>query len=272
MYSARFYLSGDKMTVKYLSFAALAGLAACATPVVYNPILPHDGVMNPVDTLVVSASGTDEPAVALDMPVDYGAIQNQANVAAYSNPSVSPGAGAAGGLVAVLIIAAVDASIDAHRNGRVNDLLDEAGFDAEGVFNTALEDALTERGYTILTKQDTGETGEADAVFTVSVDGYGYQLASVTGWVPMVNLSVNMTSPSGDVLIADRVRVGQPSQASSLNPYLVPPEIRIALNDERYYFETVDELVEETPEIALRGLEFSLEQAAIAAADLVARD
>ena len=197
---------------KLIAAGAMTGLAACATPAPnYNPVLPYDPATSPVGELMVFEDTLPERALAWDAPVDTSSVAYQT-----APPGVSPGAHAAGGLIAVLVIAAVDASIDANRNGRLNEFLEDSGFDAEGVFNAALTQELESAGFSLSRNDRAREDGEvfaqagegsADAVIDVEVVNYGLSMTGMNSWTPMVTANVTVTAAgTGEVLVDDTLR------------------------------------------------------------------
>lgn len=254
--------------MKYVVLAAAAAvLAGCATPPVYDPVLPYEPDQHAVSHVEYYADSLPDTAVGLDVPINYSAMSNAINSAQYSTPYASPGTAAAGGMIAILVIAAVDASIDANRNSRIDDMLVEQGLDAEAFFNSALVAELEEDGlrvsYNTAERDRGGEISgagnSADAVLNIEITHYGFELQGV--WQPMVIANIELVATrSGEVLLSDQIRYG----VGNWNA-----DIAIAPADHRYLFASVDAIVEDQPERARAAIEFALLQTARRAAQLL---
>lgn len=258
-----------------LCVASAALLSACGTvPPNYNPVLPYDASASNITSFDASGMDMPERATGLDVPIDYGALSNNAmNQAMYATPGASPGAAAAGGLIGVLVVAAIDAGIDANRNSRIRDLLEEHDFEPREVFTEALTQALAARGYavsfdTASTSSGAGNTGTLE----IEIGHYGYQINAMA-WTPNFISSVTVRDANGDILMRDNVMYGKPSMSAFYNPNIPVPPVRgdavVVPYDPSYVFRNVDEFVQDDPERGVAGLRDALTRSAETIADLL---
>lgn len=268
-----------KIALGVIGVVALAGCATEPAPV-YNPVLPYDGAA--VSSLTVMADPAPERAVGLDIPTDYSALSTTAmNQAMYAVPGISPAAAGAGGLIGVLIVAAVDASVDAARNSRINGFLEQRGIDARVVFSEALQANLAAEGYSV-TVGDQPRTGRAlfastqaqavstDASIDVLIRYYGLQIVPGRGWAPTAVADVVVREAgTGRILVRDTVVQGMPSPgfASVMSPAY--GDAVIVPYDPLLVFESVDDMVDTRPDDGARAMETTLRQVAAGVAMLV---
>jgi hypothetical protein len=244
-----------------LGFAALA-VSACATTT-YTPT-PYDRSSAGVSSLfVVDDAFPEEPQI-------QKLATNGANLAG----AMAAQAGLAGLLVGA-VVAGVEGGIAADQTKRMRVALQAQGFDAEAIFDKALETALTESGYTYraveISRNKNRELIEfvpnpnaeaGSAVLDVSASGYGYQLVGDgTTWRPFVSAVVRVsdTKDPTKVLLDNRV---------VYNPVATPDVIVNLPADEAYSFEKMDAL-EADPAKAAEGLKRAIEATAAAVAQLL---
>jgi len=279
--------------MKFTNYAALfcaASLSACATPVVYNPVLPYDKQAAPISSLAIMPDALPSEATAQDLPTDYSALSDMtiAQTNAMVNAgTVSPAAGATGGLIGTLIVAAIDASIDANRNSKFREMLAAQEVDGPTIFQAALEAAVTDSGIQVSFAEGSRDgrdyySNESIAdianghVLDVLVANYGYRIHSA-GWVPSVAADVILKdSATGAVLMKERVAYGAPGGTTVVaSPYVqtftggLGSSTVIVAYEEGYTFKNVDGFTKEDPERAAKGLELALQQTAGAIANLV---
>jgi hypothetical protein len=250
-----------------------ACLTACATSApVYDPVIPFESASAGVTAFTVPGDSVPEKAVGLDVPTDYSYISSTAmNQAMYAVPGASVGAAAAGGFLAVLIIAAVDAGIDADRNGKINKFLDAQHFDAESIFYSALKSELEKGGYVMAVVDGATAAPGKGAVLDVDITHYGYQIDGVS-WIPTVFANVTVKDENGKLLLKDAVALGGPAAqfmpaAVEISP-LGGDSVILPYNP-RYIFKDVDSIVTGDPAVSVGALKFALESAAVGVARLV---
>lgn len=259
---------GDVMRVLCLVLAGLA-VAGCETSKPdYNPIIPFEG--NAAVSFAVPKDAVPLKAVAMDNPINYQSISNPS----VYNPYISPGAAAAGGVIAMMLIAAVDASIDSARDEKVNNFLAAQKFDAAKVFQDALSAELAKSGHTVAL------VGEKDAVaaptlkMDVKLPYYGYQIVGGP-WAPSALAIVTVTSADGkEVLLKDGLRVGMPPAyiANAVPPRGVGGNMITLPYDPAYVLPNEDAITLGDPAVSIGGLRFALETLAKGVADLVRQE
>jgi hypothetical protein len=236
--------------------------------------------------VVLIDAGLPERATGMDAPTDMSGIDT--NVRSMVNSGqASPMAGAAGGLIAGLLIAAVDAGVDSNRNGKIEKMLAARSFDGRAIFETAFESALTEgrletskksvaraKGY--FAKVTPEPDAPHDAFVDVLIHQYGFAIDGAT-WYPSVSLQVKVNDvQSGDLLMNESLVYGRPGlrppfqnlqtgeRKATPGPLMIV--IPYALNQG---FSSVDAYTEEDPERAVAALTEALQTTAKAAARLV---
>ncbi len=244
-----------------LGVAALA-LSACASTT-YTPT-PYDRTSAGVSSIVVVGDAfPEEPQV-------QKLATNGANMAG----AMAAQAGLAGLLVGA-VAAGIEAGIAADQTKRMRAALESQGFDAEAIFDAALEKALTESNYAhkamefarnekreLVTFVANPNAEPGSAVLDVSAAGYGYQLVGGgTTWRPFVSAVVRVTDPKDPthILLDNRV---------VYNPVATPDVIVNLPADEIYSFEKMEAL-EADPAKAAEGLKRAVEATALAVAQLL---
>ena len=269
------------------AFISAAILSACATPPTYDPVLPYDAERAPIASLAVLPDALPENATALDTPTDYFAATNQISQNMVNAGTASPGAAAGGGLLAGLILSAVEAGIDANRNSKFRKMLDAQSFDGPDVFQTALESALTDKDLSAQfasgARTDRQPISDAalskikdDAALDIRILSYGYKVTP-GGWQPSVVVDLVMKDPgTGKTLMTERLTYGAPGTTvlvaspyvTTVSGFLGNPTIIIPY-EEGYGFNSVDAFVETEPAKAVEGLRLALVHTADAIAGLV---
>ncbi len=217
-----------------LRFIAAAGLclalAACATP--YTPT-PFDRETAAVESIAV-----------LD-----DTLPERPNVTQVAS------AGSSFGLIGALI----DAGVDANREGRFKEMLEENGFEPTPVFEAALRKYLMEKGYAIdfidtpersstrdlLASYENLESG-ADAYLDIATEIYGYLSAGAgQPWRPTFICEVRLVSSADGATLMQNAIVYNP---------LNPREGVVTITpDPSYNFRNIKE-IEENPEKAIAGM------------------
>jgi hypothetical protein len=244
-----------------LGVAALA-MSACATTQ-YTPT-PYDRTSAGVTSIIVVEDAFPEA------PQVQKLATNGANMAG----AMAAQAGLAGLLVGA-VAAGVEAGIAADQTKRMRAALDSQGFDAEAIFDAALEAALTDSGYThkpmgfarnkereFIAFVPNANAEAGSAVLDVSAGGYGYQLiGGGTTWRPFVTAVVRVTDPKDPtkILLDNRV---------VYNPVATPDVIVNLPADEVYSFEKMEAL-EADPAKAAEGLKRAIQATATAIAQLL---
>jgi len=124
---------------------------------------------------------------------------------------------AAGGLIGLLVVSAIEGAETSSRKGKLNEMMEPLGFDAEAEFEEMLRTKLTEAGYEgkgVVTvdrgkKSKLSELPEtdADAVLNVEMVSYGMQKA-VTGeeWRPAAGVRVQLVkNDTSEVLMENMI-------------------------------------------------------------------
>ncbi|HOY78385.1 MAG TPA: hypothetical protein PLN33_11300 [Hyphomonadaceae bacterium] len=256
------------MRVAYLMLAGLS-VAGCSTSKPnYDPIVPFEA-SSPA-TFAVPKDGVPLKAVAFDNPINY---QNISNPSVY-NPAISPGAAAAGGAIAMLLIAAVDASIDGARNDKVNNFLAAQKFDATKVFHDALNAEMARAGHTV-TLVDKADAVAAPALkMDVTLPYYGYQIVGGP-WAPSAVAIVTVTSADGkEVLLKDGLRIGMPPSyiTTAVAPRGVGGNMITLPYDPAYILLNEDAITLGDASVSIAGLRVALETLAKGVADLVRQE
>lgn len=278
---------------KLINIALLgaATLTACATPAAYDPILPFDAESTPISSLDVMPDALPEKATALDTPANYFAATNQISTNMINAGTASPAAAAGGGLLAGLIITAIDAGIDANRNSKFTTMLESQNFDGPAIFKEALENAMGGNNLPVnfasgtrvdrnLFSTDSLSKIENDAALDIRVTSYGYQI-SAGGWQPSVVADVVMKDPeTGQTLMKERVIYGSPGAGGPgvITPYattassgFLGSSVVIVPYEEGYGFNSVDSFIEVEPKKAVKGIQLALSHTADAIANLIAQ-
>jgi hypothetical protein len=247
----------------------LAGvlLAGCvSSDPVYNPVIPFEA--QGVTGFRVHNDGLPESASAFDTPIDYSSIQNPAMY----NPAIGAGAAAAGGAIAVLLIAAVDASIDDARNKKINEFLKAQKFDAKKVFYDALSAELSSSGYAVeLTEASAGAPAAPALTLDVDLLYYGYTIISAE-WTPAALATVKVMSADGkQTLLNDSLRLGSPPTyiPGAMLGYGPGGSTIVLPYDPAHLIANEDAITQGDPKASIASLRFALESVARGAADLV---
>lgn len=254
------------MRVVHVMLAGLL-LAGCASSdPVYNPVIPFEA--QGVTGFRVHNDGLPEAASAFDTPIDYSSIQNPAMY----NPAIGAGAAAAGGAIAVLLIAAVDASIDDARNKKINEFLKVQNFDAKKVFYDALSAELTKSGYAVeLTEASAGAPAAPALTLDVDLLYYGYTIISAE-WTPAALATVKVMSADGkQTLLSDSLRLGSPPTyiPGAMLGYGPGGSTIVLPYDPAHLLANEDAITQGDPKASIASLRFALESVARGAADLV---
>lgn len=241
------------------TFLTLSLLSACATP--YQPV-PFDRATTQLTDIQVVDDALPQKADVRKFATNGGNIAG-----------ATSGAGVAG-LAVALVAAGVEANIAAGQRAKIQAALEKQHFDAEKVFDEALEAALKSQNYNVSTnpaKHESGKTfvvvpaqpnAEATAVLDVKGDAYGYQLAgNGTMWRPFVVLQVHMV----DAKDPTKVLMDNKIEYNAVTP--VPLTVSIPGDDE-YGFAKIDD-IEANPEKAAEGLKKALVAAANSTAQLL---
>jgi len=238
-------------SVKMLKLCTAAGAAiamtACATP----PYVPtvYDASTANVKTIALADDSMPEKMGANELASAMGTGQ------------------AAGGLIGLLVVAAMEGAETSSRVGKLNEMMEPLNFDYETEFETILQTKLSEAGYgdvdvvggarkkmAPLTVKTLPET-TADAVLDVSMVSFGVQKA-VTGqeWRPAAGVKVQLLGAAeGNVLMENMISYNsgvlnitetegfitmEPSAESvgylkikEMDPEVVRDETRVMLND-----------------------------------------
>lgn len=251
----------------------LAGcaLAGCATSKPhYDPVIPFGG-QGP-SAIRIEPDGVPEKALAMDYPVNYDGVMNSSM---YNyNPAISPGAAAAGGILAMIIIAGIDASVDGARNDKINKFLAQHKFDAKQVFNDALSAELGMAGYSV----EAARAGGASQALILDVDlvHYGYSMVGPE-WAPSVMATVVVKSADGaTTLLKDAMAMGSPPgfnpNGNTIPVYGVGGDTIVLPYNPAHILANEDAITLGDPAISLAGLRFALESVAKGVANLVRRE
>lgn len=253
----------------------LAGcaLAGCATSKpYYDPVIPFDG--QDVSAIRVQADGVPEKALALDQPINYSGIS--ASAMNTYNPAVSAGAAAAGGIIAMLIIAGIDASVDGARNEKINKFLAEHKFDAKKVFHDALSAELGKAGYAVEGLGANAAAPSQALIMDIDLVYYGYSIVGPE-WAPTVAATVMVKSADGaTTLLDDALMMGAPpgyaAAAAAMPLYGVGGDTIILPYNPAHVLANEDAITLGDPAVSLAGLRFSLESVAKGVASLVRKE
>lgn len=267
-----------------LCLLAPAGLAEAPE----DPILPIDAEQVQLRKVTLMPTGLPERATGVDAPIDMSA-GNATAQSMVNSGQVSPAAGAAGGIIGMLVVAAIDAGVDSNRNGKIAAMLKEQGFDARQVFESALVEALNERdivaGYQAGTREKNDEffnfvatPGVAlDAAIDVVVYQYGFTLDGLV-WRPSVAAQVKIRDiKTGQLIMNELLTYGrgslQPPAVIMPNSYAVEPGAMTIVipYDRKNAFGDVKGFTEEDPARAAATLTEALKTTARAIADLAAK-
>ncbi len=205
-------------------------------------------------------------------------MPDQASAILATSPGKNAANAAAGagliGLAVGLVIAGVDAGIEANRADSLQELLDAQSFDAPTTFKSALQASLEEKGYQVVSIPRSGErqTGaekfqrtyeapansDIDAYLDVIVEGYGYAAANVGSsapFRPVVLVETRLVSAgSKSVLMRDEVAYNPIGSGGLQNRVTIPPASQYSFVD----FDTL----EAAPEQATQGLDEALTKTA----------
>jgi hypothetical protein len=253
-----------RTALQMLSACAVAG---CSTPKpVYAPILPYRAPG--VTSLSIAEGAVPEKATVMNNPIDYSSLQNPLRY----NPIVVPAVNAAERLVAILIVAGFDASIDEARKGRLNAFLFDQKFDARKVFYDELGADLTKAGFLVSNGQAAGAAPAAK--LDVRLAYYGYQLVP-GGWAPTAHAIVTVISADGSrILMRDAIALGLPSGAvnHAATPLDTGRDTIILPYDPAYVLKNEKDIVEGDPAVSIGGLRFALVSIAREVAELLRGD
>jgi hypothetical protein len=221
----------------------------------------------------VQSDGVPEKASAKDQPINYAGISNS-TMNTY-NPAISPGAAAAGGIIAMLIIAGIDASIDGARNDKVNKFLADNKFDAKQIFHNALSAELGKAGYVVDGLGVSAPAGSQPLIMDVDLIYYGYGIVGPE-WAPAVAATVVVKSADGKTtLLDDALMMGAPPgfvAASALPVSGAGGDAIILPYNPAYILANEDAITLGDPKVSLDGLRFSLESVAKGVANLVRKE
>ncbi|MEZ5998989.1 MAG: hypothetical protein R3B98_09875 [Hyphomonas sp.] len=201
---------------------------------------------------------------------------------------VSPAAGAAGSILGALVVAAIDAGVDANRNGKIEQMLEGQSFDAPAVFETALLDALKNGNINPVYQEaavrpDKKEFFEVnaspgsalDAAVDVIIYQYGFTLDSL-GWRPSVSAQVQLhDTRTGEMLMNEFVMYGRiatiPPTVAAPGSYNVSPgqPTIIVPFDLSNGFDSVNAYTRDDPERAVATLTAALAATANTIAGLI---
>ncbi|PKP79928.1 MAG: hypothetical protein CVT79_17555 [Alphaproteobacteria bacterium HGW-Alphaproteobacteria-18] len=246
-------------------------------------LLPIDAEQVQLTRVAVMPSGLPDRATGIDAPIDMS-VGNATAQSMVNSGQVSPAAGAAGGLLGALVVAAIDAGIDANRNGKIERMLAAHSFDARGIFEAALIDALTE-GQIKATLQTNERPKDGffkiiakpedplEASIDVMIRQYGFTV-DAGAWRPSVSTQVKVyDTQTGALIMNEYLTYGR---ASLRPPFAIPgqkPEpgsMAIVVPYDPYNsFQNVDAYTQDEPDRAIATLTVALEDTAKAIARLV---
>ena len=248
-----------------------------------DPFLPIDAEKVQLSRVTLMPSGFPERATGVDAPIDMS-VGNSTAQSMVNSGQVSPGAGAAGGIIAALLIAAVDAGVDDMRTDKIEAMLEAQSFDARAIFESALVEALVAGNLTTgVQKADRPKEGffqlvanpdsPIDASIDIVIRQYGFTV-DAPGWRPSVSVQVKVFEPrTGSLLMNEYLTYGRPGLRP---PFPIPGEkpnagsmAIVVPYDPSYSFETVDAYTKDEPERAVEALTTALEDVAVAVAKLV---
>lgn len=179
-----------------LSASLMFALAACTTA----PYVPtvYDAEMAGVNTIAISDDALPEEMGANELASAAGTGQ------------------AAGGLIGLLVVAAMEGAETSSRKGKLNEMMEPLGFDAEAEFEAMLKTKLMNAGYEGLDVVDVTrgkksvleelpET-DSDAILNVEMVSYGMQKAK-TGeeWRPAAGVKVQLVKNGTSELLMENM-------------------------------------------------------------------
>lgn len=184
--------------MKLYAFAAIAALSlsACATKP-YVPTL-YDASSYKVETIAIADDAIGEKLGANELASAMGTGQ------------------AAGGLIGVLVVAAMEGAETSSRVGSLNKIMETSSFDAEASFEKMLSEKLLAAGYNDVKivggeRKNRGPLKEfpettADAILDVSMTNFGMQKAQ-TGqeWRPAAGVNVKLVSSVDDSVLMENM-------------------------------------------------------------------
>lgn len=247
-------------------FKQIMTLVACAAIVSACASKPY--APTPFDR---QASGVNTVRVIEDAAPAEPVVRKLATTG--GNMASAMGSAGLAGAFAGLIVAGVEASVAANQQARLRAALASQQFDAEAVFDRALEETLKGQSLQVETlaiardpkvrvlpiKADAGAAGAG--VLDVQVLAYGYQLVGGVGiWRPFVDVKVRMV----DAVDPTKVLLDNAVTYNAVAP--LAQTITIAADD-AYGFDKIEN-VESDPKKAAEGLTKALEAAAQAAGKL----
>ena len=227
----------------FVFLAICISLSACVTP--YTPT-PYERDLTSVETIGVIGDVLPEKPVVTQVA----------------------SAGSSFGLIGALI----DAGVDANREGRFKEMLQEQNFEPLSYFHNELTERIAEKGYAVeIIAHDRAAPGfletydglasDADAYLDIATTTYGY-LSSGAGkpWRPSFSCEVQLVSKTDGTVLMKNAIVYNP---------LTPREGVIQLTpDTRYNFRNIKE-IQENPEKAVAGLEDAMMKVADTIATLL---
>lgn len=244
-------------TVKRLAVLALVlAVAACA--------------QQPKSIPFVKPAGSQIQTIGLLVPD----MPREASAALATSPGKNAANAVAGagliGLAVGLVIASVDAGIEANRGDSLQELLDAQSFDAPDTFTTTLQASLEEKGYQVVSIPRSGQRQrgtekfqptyqapagqEVDAFLDVVVQGYGYAAASTSSSAPFRPVVLTETrlisATTKSVLMRDDVVYNPMGNGGLQNRVTIAPAPQYSFVD----FDTL----ESAPEKATEGLNEAL--------------
>lgn len=251
-----------------------------------DPVLALDAEQIQLNRVVLMSTGMPERATGEDMPIDMS-VGNSTAQSMVNSGQVSPAAGAAGGILGALVVAAIDAGIDSNRNGKIERMLTEQGFDARAVFEAALVSALSagqieashkpvSRAKGAFAPVTADPDAEHDASVDVLIRQYGFTIDNMA-WYPSVFAQVKIhDAKTGKLLMNDALSYGRPGLQApvQMSPYLsADPNVGSTTIVVPYVldsaFKNVDAYTQDEPERAVAALTHALQRTAKATAALI---
>lgn len=184
------------MILRNILLAATAALmaSACATkpyvPTVYDPVNAN------VESIAIADDVVKDKLAANELSSNMGTGQ------------------AAGGLIGLLVVAAIEGAETSSRKDRLAEVMEPVGFDAETVFQEMMAEKLKAGGFTggdivggLRSKNAPLEKfpeTDADAILDVSMTNFGIQKAK-TGdpWRPAAGVFVQLVSSDDNTLLME---------------------------------------------------------------------
>ena len=249
--------------------------------------LPLDVENVTIEVVGVMPTGFPDRATGIDAPVDMS-VGNTTAMSMVNSGQVSPAAGAAGGFLGALVVAAIDAGVDANRNGKIEQMLEGQSFDAPAVFEAALLEALEAGNISAVYQKDVvrpekkkffnvvpAPDTKLDASVDVIIYQYGFTLDGL-GWRPSVSAQVQLHDPAtGEMLMNEFVTYGRTSiiPPTSITPgsYKAAPGAMASSVpfDQSNSFTSVDDYAKNRPERAVATLTEALQATARTIAGLI---